>query len=893
MYYSVLEYVNLCGFGVVNYSLNDSQIESTIREILDYKFKQEIKIIYEGADIYTHLEHEEWKQRCQTLLQTFFSRLGQYSGIITFPDTTFTTRGKPWEKAIQILIVWCAISNSGDAKNNQEDATGLIFRNYNLKNHLNFCGITDDNIKSIFKFKNFEEKLKTQENIQKFLVFNPSEKVILIIRMVESKHQGQLNDEVGHCIDEVTLLSFLLKDELKDSGVIVTGLVVYSGENTHRKTGCIDCDNFIVSGKIFDSVHDFDNFWKKFINQHKFERFASKLKARNKSDKGSLFESVASQMVGYLAHLQFKISKISEKPVLPVTEEEPAGNVKQAELLLDKYQMEIAYSDEKRILLTGNYGTGKTVVALKKLELLYEGLKEEDVIYYVNFAGKSQLHLEIMEKNKTKEKVKVIKGGTSLSNIISSKILPDEKKNNTENVHLIVDEYDSQDLSKKESESLYHILQLEEQFKHSTVLIAVQPMETDRTDYFTAAGEKRNYSQAKHMFGKLKEIMKVFKLRNVMRVTVEMNNLIELTQKYLNNKANQYEVARKNYCGKEDKTVLDKAFPKLRKQSSEASNFTTNKPKPSHQNRNDKSDSSSNVVSEFSSASSMNSMPVLSQEVIDRDELYKLASYITSTSSKKDKTNLQKVVTKYRYTCDSEIGHGIRGPLPKLIKLSKSSDYCEQTVLTAFLLLEIIQIKSKKIAIIHFEKSDPPWLQLLFKFTNSFQCVTVTNEVGKFFRNPGNRVLLNNYSCVKGLEFSEVLLILDEDEYHLKQFIPEAMARCMSNLTILVKPKPKGIPTSDTVADLVHHWEKSNKQVMKSGESMLTILKLKFCSDHHFIKSKNEIETHCLKNTSKYTSYKIHKRCQWYRDLSIQIRPSIVRNLHLEVKKEQEEAEVM
>ena len=76
MYYSVLEYVNLCGFGMVNYSLNDSQIESTIREILDYKFKQEIKIIYEGADIYTHLEHEKWKQRCQTLLQTFFLDLG-------------------------------------------------------------------------------------------------------------------------------------------------------------------------------------------------------------------------------------------------------------------------------------------------------------------------------------------------------------------------------------------------------------------------------------------------------------------------------------------------------------------------------------------------------------------------------------------------------------------------------------------------------------------------------------------------------------------------------------------------------------------------------------------------------------------------------------------------
>ena len=205
----------------------------------------------------------------------------------------------------------------------------------------------------------------------------------------------------------------------------------------------------------------------------------------------NLFEAVASKLVGFLAHLQFKIS---DKPALPVTVNNPVGNIKQAELLLDKYQMEIAYSDEKRILLTGNYGTGKTVVALKKLELLYEGLKEEEIIYYVNFAGKSQLHLEVMEKNKTKEKVKVIKGGTSLSNIINSKILPEEKKNNTKNVHLIVDEYDSQDLSKEESEILYDTLQQEEKFKHSTVLIAVQPIEINRTDYFATASKRRNYS---------------------------------------------------------------------------------------------------------------------------------------------------------------------------------------------------------------------------------------------------------------------------------------------------------------------------------------------------------------------------------------------------------------
>ena len=482
-------------------------------------------MIYEGADIYKTLEYEAWKQRCRTLLQTYFSKAGQFSGVITFPDTTITARGKPWENALKTLINWCAFSNTSQDRNDVGDATGLIIRNYSLKNHLNFCGVTNDELKAFLTCKSFKKKEKTLENVEKILVFNPSEKIILTIRMVGLQHHGQLKVEAFHCIEDVILLSFLLKDELKNSGVIVTGLVVYSGENTHSQSGCVDCNNFVISSKIFNSLPDFDNFWKGFVSQNVFKIFTSLLETRSKSDRTILFEAVASKIVGYLAHLQYKILK---KPVLPVPEKEPVGNILQAELLLDKYQMEIAYSDEKRILLTGNYGTGKTVVALKKLELLYEDLKEEEVIYYVNFASKSQLHLEIMEKekNKTKEKVKVIRGGTSLSNIVNSKILPDEEKNNTKNIHLIVDEYDSQYLSKKESATLYQILQEQEKFKRSTVLIAIQPIEINRTEYFITSGQKKEYSEAKHMFGKLKKIMKVFKLRHVMRTTVEINNLI-------------------------------------------------------------------------------------------------------------------------------------------------------------------------------------------------------------------------------------------------------------------------------------------------------------------------------------------------------------------------------
>ena len=74
------------------------------------------------------------------------------------------------------------------------------------------------------------------------------------------------------------------------------------------------------------------------------------------------------------------------------------------------------------------------------------------MIYYINFEGRSQLHLIVKEKFKAKEKVKVIGGGASLSKILSL-----EDNNNTKNINLIVDENDSQELMVEESKHLYQI----------------------------------------------------------------------------------------------------------------------------------------------------------------------------------------------------------------------------------------------------------------------------------------------------------------------------------------------------------------------------------------------------------------------------------------------------
>ena len=173
-----------------------------------------------------------------------------------------------------------------------------------------------------------------------------------------------LKKEVDHCINEVNILCLLLKDELADSGVIVTVFVAYSGKNFHVQTTCKDCDKAIFSFKIFNSVETFKAFYETFFIEKKIEDLAIGLEISEKKDKTSVFQAIACKVIGYLAHLQFMML---EKPILPLKKNNPKGDIEQAELLLDRYQMEIAYSDDKRVWLEGNYGTGKTIVALKKL----------------------------------------------------------------------------------------------------------------------------------------------------------------------------------------------------------------------------------------------------------------------------------------------------------------------------------------------------------------------------------------------------------------------------------------------------------------------------------------------------------------------------------------------
>ena len=890
----------------MNYKRSTNELSDIAKKIFKYQFKREALEIYNGADTKEILTYAKWEKRCKKLFDTFFSRDGKSSGIILFPNTEIvltsqTSENEIWQRVMSTLNVWCKTLS-------QKDATGLIIRNYDLKNHIDFCGITSHEVKNALGFKDSENIFSFQENDERFLVFNPSLKIIFIIRLVQIR-KGEsklLKKEIDHCIDEVNLLCFLLRDELENTGVIVTGLVSYLGEDPHSKSACNDCSNMIVPFEIFSSVDTF----KRFCIEKNFQNLQKLIVVSEKKDEANLFQAVTQKILGYLAHLQFPMLR---KTILPVKTNSATGDIEQAELLLDRYQMEIAYSNDKRVWLEGNYGTGKTVVAFKKLDLLFKGLKDKEVICYINFARKSPLHVVIKQRFEKSEKVRAITSEISLSNTINHQILPKERQLGTKNVHLIVDEYNVQDLSIEEAKSLGQIFAEEQKLTNSTVLIVAQPIEINRIDNFYENGMKREFSQRTHKLDKLIQIIGMQKkiLKNVMRTTVEINTLAEITQEYLDNQSNEY-VRQQKYIEIEE-SRLERTFSKLPQNSNsklrsslsivssdpsknarcsepfqfqEVTNDSLNKAKSREMNANSsfqstipKSSSSASITDDLSNPATSNlSFQSQSQLGIDYHQLHKIIPPAPTTFA--DQGYYQKTVTKYRYTCDSQIGHGIKSSLPQLVKLEFSADRNEQVALIASVLDKIIKpAETEGTAVIHFELGDPPlWLKNLFQTTDLIPSLAMTIEPEQFLTDKRkNLVLVKNLDCLRGLEFSDVVLILDSNEHHLRQFIPEAIARCRSNLSILIIPSRNR--QSDTVADLVDEWERNNQD-----EPVVSILKTGFCCKDSCNNRRNHRKPYCVNETDG--SYGVHKNSKWYRDFLKEIKRTSVQDIQPDYTKE-------
>ena len=477
-----------------------------------FKFKEKPVTIRYGADSTEKFEYIGWKQHCHKFLKNFYTSDGEFTEVITVPATVRQNDAIDfWTRTINTLKNWCSSSSCG---------LGLVVANYDVINNLELLGVKEDDLKEILI------KKELRGDRERLIVFNPAESIIFVV------HRGSddLQEKVINCIDDVHLLSLLLKEELNQSGVRISGLLVQeeSRANRHRAEKCSRCKNFIVPPEIFDTPELFWNFWLNFKDRKKLGD--TDVKAL---DTTQLLQDVASKIVGYMSR--------HNSGILPkLVENDPMKTIEQADMLMDRYQMEIAYSEKDRVILQGDYGSGKTVIVLKKIQLLLKTMQNKEAVYYISFSAKSELHHAIKQKLKRfcklNQNVRVVQGGQNLSFILESKILPEEKKIGTKNIHLFVDELSSEKLSISEIDKLNKIFAKGTLFQNASVLIAAQPIKIDRHMVF-GTGLGKTVEQG-YWFQGLKNF-EVYHLKYVLRTTVQVNTLAKIMQDYLNYKSNE------------------------------------------------------------------------------------------------------------------------------------------------------------------------------------------------------------------------------------------------------------------------------------------------------------------------------------------------------------------
>ena len=696
-----------------------------------------------------------WKDECTRYFASYYKSLD----IITVPsdrDTIMTT-----------LYELCS-RNAG---------RGFIFKNYDMINHLEFLGF-DKNL----LVKNLMTKLTT--NFPTYLAYIERKKVILICgKTVNSNNPNQC---VENIVTSIKCFLTLYGEIIQGNGITVIGILIKENEEEDKSIRCKFCELFSTSHIAFESTDNFLTWWKPIETFHNWwdldgsQRIGIRTDDRNET----LFDILAAEILGFMAAAMI--------PTIPSLTKDVIQQLRQTYLLYTPQQMNAYFSDNKHVVIQGSYGSGKSILGLKKLELIWKNFTENEIIFYVNYDSKSQLHTQMEinvrevlrtfsrnvhcirsfeEMSKFRDSTVYIwqnKASEKLSTILK-KFMGMEKLEIVK-VNVIVEEYDGETLTRNEAAQIKKLMKMDN-FKESHVIILQQPLTKKRS---WSVG-KDSYERESCMFQELEGPFKVIKLEKTLRFTNEIHNLTKFTQNLVENQESVFP------------TDIEKLKPPLKQTSVNAEI---------------NSEIFSNPGTTISSKENVGSDPKKIDEPleqpIDLDHAFKNLSVLRNLGGGKS-----KIVSNFGFVCEPQKGLDITKKTPELIQFSEQINSTSNIAVIALTLaLNKFISENKKTTLLYTSDKEPKILRMaihLFPHIVSKVCKTetikeyeviYTESFEEYLENKETRmVFVTNFRSVNGMEFDNVLILLNRSEYYLKHFLPQMISRCNCNLNFILLPK--------------------------------------------------------------------------------------------------------
>ena len=697
------------------------------------------------------LKVAQWKNKCKS----YFNRYFKTASIILVPSNSDTI--------MDTLGFLCSDSKS----------RGFVFKNYDIVKHLEFLGYDKSSL--IAKLGKLEGT-QMSKNIS-YIAYVEQKNAIFICEKVDK------GTDIHQCLKNIaTMVKYFLtlyNTEIQGSGVTIVGLLITEDEKQGKLVKCSFCRLFSPSYKDFESLTTFKDVWSS-ISSYEGWWDLSNPKKQNK-----LFNDLAAEILCFMA--------VCEKS-LPALTDDKSQQFKQTYLLFTRQQMNIHFSDAKHVIIQGSYGSGKSMLGLKKLELILENCRQDEKIVYINFDSQSKLHY-LMEKN-VKEYVRIstrkIKRINRIPNILKS---PDRliylcrnrlgenlsvilqqtvrlnmglSANDKTLYHLIIEEFDGETLTRDEAAKVTKLVK-DSGLMESNIILLPQPL----VRYRSWSMRNENYERETGMFHELKKVFKIVKTEEVFQCSNEICEITKFAQNFVRDKEIVFNAK------------MDQLSFKQQQQPEGNENHIV-APRVLGLNYSDvrtaatKSETSANEKG-------IGNADEITYHVMDLDQAFKRSAQLQNINAAGN-----KIVSKFDFLCEPRQGVDIKGKKPNLVEFSDIDLSSDVLVISLALVLKRSMGKSKTLTVLHMADEQPKVLtlaiQLLEKLDESFSYL---HDIEAYFhKKKHSRIIFcSSFRSVNGMEFDLVVTVVNQSEYYLTYWMPLVISRCTHDLTFVLLPK--------------------------------------------------------------------------------------------------------
>ena len=738
----------------------------------------------------------QWKTKCKS----YFNRYYKTSNIIMVPSDGDT-------------IMNTLSSLSSDSK-----GRGFVFKNYDIAKHLEFLGYAKVPLRTNLGVK------PTSKNTS-YIAYAEQKNAMFICEKVSKG--SNINQCLKNIAAMVKYFLTLYDREIRATGVTIIGLLIRENGKQEELVECSFCHLFSPLYEFFESSGTFKN-WLKFIQTYEGWWNLTSPKKQNK-----LFDELVSEMLCFMA---------VQENGLPTLTDDRRQQLKQTYFLYTPQQMDIHFADAKHIVIQGSYGSGKTLLGLKKLEMIWKGLKQNEKIIYINFDCKSHLHF-LMEKY-LKEYVGIssrkIMLTTGIQDIVESPgksiyvyhnsagenfsvILQEIVRLNMSisktvktNSHLIIEEYDGETLCHDEAAKITKLVERGDLIESNIILLA-QPLMKNR---IWKKGKKSSQRET-CMFHELKNTFKIVKLEDVLRCSNNICRITKCTQNLVQNKDSVYktkmdDVTFEQRHQPEDKNDL--VSDRMPESNYEELETLVNKKVFNHINKPNKFKliqrqqlediekemipthaPESNCMEVGTPINEKSTNPGWDSSKADENLYRRMVldqAFKTSTDLTKINSAKSKIVSKFGFLCEPRQGVDIEGLKPSLVEFAENIKLTsDMAVMGLALVLKNFIGENESTTVLHMADKQPTILRRTMKLLPQLldETFSYTQDITVYLnKNKESKMILySNFCGVNGMEFDHVVIVVSQSEYYLKYYLPQAISRCTYDLTFVLLPEGK------------------------------------------------------------------------------------------------------